>query len=151
MFVWFFYVPVNICSVMSGWIFLGRFRCKQRIKCLAQVEVPPLRLEPATPWSQVKHSITVPPRFSHYPYIIIYWKSWPALNRKCWLIIALIMYISADEDPYQQNKEALPNHVSISTNIEDPNSHTYNLEALTNRGLNYFPNQQICRTWSAKN
>ena len=30
------YIPVNKCSVMSGWVFLGWTSSKQRIKCLAQ-------------------------------------------------------------------------------------------------------------------
>ena len=56
-------VPVNIFSVMSGWVFLGLTSTKQRIKCLAQGHnaVPPVRLEPAAPQSRIKHSTTEPP------------------------------------------------------------------------------------------
>ena len=52
------YVPVNIFSVMSGRVFLGLARTKQRIKCVAQVhnEVH----EPAISRSRVKHSTTKP-------------------------------------------------------------------------------------------
>ena len=47
---------------MSGWVFLGSTGTNQRIKCLAQAHnaVPPVRLEPATPQSRVKHSTTEP-------------------------------------------------------------------------------------------
>ena len=56
--------PSQQFSVMSGRVFLGRTSTKQRIKCLAQghITVPPVRLEPATPRSRVKHSTTEPPR-----------------------------------------------------------------------------------------
>ena len=49
--------------VMSGWVFLGWASTKQGIKCLVQRHnaVPPVRLEGATPQSQVKHSTTEPP------------------------------------------------------------------------------------------
>ena len=50
--VWFdFYAPVNIFSVMSGWVFLGLTSTKQRVKYLAQGHkaVTPVTLEPATP------------------------------------------------------------------------------------------------------
>ena len=59
-----FYVPINIFSVMSGLVFLGWTSTKQRIKCLADWNnsVPLVRLEPATPQSQVKHSTTESPR-----------------------------------------------------------------------------------------
>ena len=60
------YVPVKSFPVMSGQVFLGLTSTKQRIKCLAQEHhtVAPMRLLPATPRSQVKHSTTEPPRFS---------------------------------------------------------------------------------------
>ena len=64
MFVWFdFYTLLNNFSVMLGWVFLGLTSNKQRTKCLAQglSAVPPVRLEPATPPSPVKHSLTEPP------------------------------------------------------------------------------------------
>ena len=50
-------VPVNIFSVMSGLLFVCWTSTKQRIKCLAQGrnQVPPVRLEPLTPWPWVKH------------------------------------------------------------------------------------------------
>ena len=62
-----FYTLVNNFSVMLGWVFLGLTSNKQRTKCLAQglSEVPPVRLEPATPPSPVKHSLTEPPRSSY--------------------------------------------------------------------------------------
>ena len=63
------YMSVNNCPVMSGRGFLGWTNTtKQRIKCPAQGHnaVPPLRLEPATPGSWVKHSNTAPLRTSAY-------------------------------------------------------------------------------------
>ena len=52
------YVPLDNFSVMLGRVFLGLTSTKQRIKCLAQGHnrVSPVRLEPATAWSGVKHS-----------------------------------------------------------------------------------------------
>ena len=60
------YFPVNIFIVMSGQVFLDLTRIKQSIKCLVQGHnaVLPVRLEPATPLSRVKHSTTEPPRSS---------------------------------------------------------------------------------------
>ena len=56
-------IPVNIFSFMSGRVFLGWTRIKQRIKCLTQghYTAPPVRLEPATLRSWIKHSTTEPP------------------------------------------------------------------------------------------
>ena len=47
---------------MSGWVFLDLFSNKQGLMCLAQRHnaVSPVRLEPATPLSQVKHLTTEP-------------------------------------------------------------------------------------------
>ena len=60
----FLYIPFNNFSVMSGQVFLGRISTKQGLMCLAQGHntVMPVRLEPATPWSQVKYSTTEPLR-----------------------------------------------------------------------------------------
>ena len=57
------YVPVNNLSVMSGLILLGWTSSKQGLMCLAQGHnaVMPVRLEPATLQSRVKHSTTEPP------------------------------------------------------------------------------------------
>ena len=54
------YIPVNNFSVMLGRIFLGRSSTKQDFMCLAkgQNTVPPVRFEPATLPSRVKHSTT---------------------------------------------------------------------------------------------
>ena len=51
------YVPVNYFSVMSGRVFLGWTSTKQGLMCLAQGHntVTPVRLEPATSRSWVKH------------------------------------------------------------------------------------------------
>ena len=56
------YVPVNIFSVILGWVFLGWTSTKQGLMCLTQGHnaVTPVRLEPATPPAQVKHSTTGP-------------------------------------------------------------------------------------------
>ena len=53
------YAQVNNFSVMSA-NFLGGASTTQRIKCLAQGHntVPPMRLKPVTPQSQVEHSTT---------------------------------------------------------------------------------------------
>ena len=47
-------------------VFLGWTSTKQRINCLAQENnaVPPVKLEPATPWSWVKYSTTESLHFS---------------------------------------------------------------------------------------
>ena len=47
---------------MSGWVIQGLTSTKQKIKCLAQEHdaVPPVRLDPVTPRSRVKHSTTEP-------------------------------------------------------------------------------------------
>ena len=54
------YVPVNNSSVMSGQVFLGWTSTKQGLIGLAQGHnaVPPVRLEPATARSPVKHFTT---------------------------------------------------------------------------------------------
>ena len=54
------YIPVNNLSVISGRVFLGSASTKQGLMCLAQGHntVTPVRLEPAAPLSQVKHSTT---------------------------------------------------------------------------------------------
>ena len=52
------YVPVNSFSVKLGRVFLGLTSSKQKIKCLAQGHNAVVKLEPATPRSRVKHSIT---------------------------------------------------------------------------------------------
>ena len=56
------YIPVNILSVMLGWVFLGWTSTKQGSMCLTQGHntVQSVRLEPATLWSRVKHSTTKP-------------------------------------------------------------------------------------------
>ena len=56
------YVPVNNFSVMSERVFLGWTRTKEGLMCLTQGHkaVTPVRLEPATPRSRVKHSNTEP-------------------------------------------------------------------------------------------
>ena len=61
---WILYVPVNNFSVMSEQVFLGWTRTKQGFMCLVQGHnaVTPVRLEPATPRSWVKHSNTEPLR-----------------------------------------------------------------------------------------
>ena len=47
------YIPVNIFSVMSGQVFLGRTSTKHRIKCVAKGHnaVSPVRTLPTTNWS----------------------------------------------------------------------------------------------------
>ena len=52
------YVQVKIFLDMLGRVFLGRASTKQGLMCLAQGHnaVTPVRLEPATPRSRVKHS-----------------------------------------------------------------------------------------------
>ena len=57
------YVPVNKISVMSGRVFLVWTSIKQGLMCHAQGHnaVAQVRLEPATPQSQDKHSTTVLP------------------------------------------------------------------------------------------
>ena len=40
------YIPVNIISVMSGQVFMGRTSTKQRIKCLAQGHAVPPGMQP---------------------------------------------------------------------------------------------------------
>ena len=65
LFVWFDSLrPSQQFSVMSGQVFLGWISTKQGLMCLAQGHnvVMPLRLEPAIPWSRVKHSTTEPLR-----------------------------------------------------------------------------------------
>ena len=54
----------NTFSVMSGRVFIGRTSTKQDLMCLAQghTAVTPVRLEPVTPRSRVKHSSTDPLR-----------------------------------------------------------------------------------------
>ena len=47
------YVPVNIFLVTFGWGFLGLTSTKQSINA-----VPPVKLKPATPQSEVKYSTT---------------------------------------------------------------------------------------------
>ena len=62
------YNPVNNFSVLPGWVCLGWTSTKQGLMCLAQghIAVKPVRLEPATPRSLVKHSTTeLPTIFSH--------------------------------------------------------------------------------------
>ena len=56
-FVLMIYVTVNNFSFMAG-RFLGLRSSKQRIKALANGRnpVPPVSLEPVTPWTQVEHS-----------------------------------------------------------------------------------------------
>ena len=56
------HVSVNNFSAMSGHVYLGLTNTKQGLMCLAQGynAVPPMRLEPTSPWSQVKHNSTVP-------------------------------------------------------------------------------------------
>ena len=58
------YVPVNNFSVMSGVIFLHLTSTKLGLMRRAQGHntVTLVSLEPATPWSQVKHSSTEPLR-----------------------------------------------------------------------------------------
>ena len=57
------YFPVNNLSSMSGPVFLGCTSTKQELMCLAQGHntVAPVRLEPTTPQSRVKHSNTALP------------------------------------------------------------------------------------------
>ena len=59
------YAPVNSFSDMSGRVFLGWTRTKQGLICLAEGHntVMTVRLEPATPWSPVKHSTSEPLHF----------------------------------------------------------------------------------------
>ena len=56
------YVPVNIFSVMSGWVVLGLTRTAQWYMCFAKGHntVTPVRLEPAAPLFRVKYSTTEP-------------------------------------------------------------------------------------------
>ena len=56
------YAPVNIFSVMSGWVFLGWTSTKQGLMCLAQEHntETQMRLEPITPRSSVMHPSTEP-------------------------------------------------------------------------------------------
>ena len=55
------YVPANDFSVMSGRVFLSLTSTKQGLMCLAQGHHQRSDAgEPATPQSQVKHSITEP-------------------------------------------------------------------------------------------
>ena len=56
------YIPVNNFSFLLGWVFQGWTSTKQGLMCLGQGHkaVTPVMLEPATPWSQVKHSNTEP-------------------------------------------------------------------------------------------
>ena len=58
------YVPVNNFSVMSGRVFVCWTSTKLGLTCLAPGHnaVTPVRLEPATPLSGVKHSTTEPLR-----------------------------------------------------------------------------------------
>ena len=66
------YIPANIFSVMSGWVFLGLTSTKQRTKCLAQGHnaVPPVSLQSATSRSRVKHSTIEPPRSLYWQQIL---------------------------------------------------------------------------------
>ena len=59
---WILYVPVNNLSVMPGRVLLGWTSIKQWWMCLAQGHnaVTLVRLESATTWFWVKHSITEP-------------------------------------------------------------------------------------------
>ena len=56
------YIPVNNFSNMSGLVFLVSTSTKQGLMCLAQGHnsVTLVRLKPASPRSQVKHSTTEP-------------------------------------------------------------------------------------------
>ena len=56
---------------MSGKVFLGLTSTMQRIKCLAQghITVPPMRPEPATSRSRVRHSTREPPSYLYYTII----------------------------------------------------------------------------------
>ena len=63
------YVPVNTFSVMSGRVFHGWTSNKQGLMCIAQGHnaVSPVRLEPTSPRSRVKHSTTEALRsLNHY-------------------------------------------------------------------------------------
>ena len=65
LFVWFdSFHPINNLSVIKGWFFLGWTSTKLGIKFLAKGHntVTLVRLEPAAPWSRVKHSTTEPLR-----------------------------------------------------------------------------------------
>ena len=64
LFWYFFYVPDNSFSVISGRVFLGWTSTKHALMCLAQGlnPVTPVRLEPAAPRSRVKHYTTEPLR-----------------------------------------------------------------------------------------
>ena len=56
------YFPVNSILIMLGQVFLGSTSTKQGCMCLAHghYTVPPVRLEPATHQSKVKHSTIEP-------------------------------------------------------------------------------------------
>ena len=62
-FVWFDSLrPINNLSVKQGQVFLGWTSTKLGLMCLVQGHkaVTPVRVEPAVPWSRVKHSTTEP-------------------------------------------------------------------------------------------
>ena len=65
---WILFVPVNNFSVMSDSVFLGLASTKQGLMCLDEGHkaVTPVRLEPATPRSRVKHSNNEPMRSLSY-------------------------------------------------------------------------------------
>ena len=73
------YIPVNIFSVMSSWV-----EPVLRLMCLAQGHniVTPVRLKPATPLSQVKHSTTEALRSLYLIYIFIYYDTDSLSNPK---------------------------------------------------------------------
>ena len=93
LFVWFDSLrPVNNFAVMSGWVFLGWTSTKQWLMWLAQGHnsLMLVWLEPATPWSRVKHSTTEPLRSLK----VYHWISATVLHKYGLNIIKLITELS---------------------------------------------------------
>ena len=84
-------ILVTIFSIMSGRNFLAWTSTKQRIKCLAQRHntVSPVRLEPAMPQPQVKHSTTEPQHSSSNDNFSSIWK-WKRIGISCELSVGIL-------------------------------------------------------------